>query len=121
MSELSCEKFVVFSFSKCNVTETLCVPIKVLCSASVTVGLRFVFQVQAALGLVLSVFRYDSLFDYSGELEDPLAREVVYKHHCKLVKKIQPKLERRNKRRFHEGHLTYPYLLPRWLPNGVQT
>ena len=78
-------------------------------------------QIQSAVGLVLSVLRYDSLFDYSSELEDPLAREIVYKYHCKLIRTTQPKIERKNKRRLQEGHLTYPYLIPRWLPNGVQT
>lgn len=79
------------------------------------------FQGQSVVGLVLSTLRYDSLFDYSSELEDPLARKIVYKHHCRLAREIQPRIEQRNKCRLQRGHLTYPYLIPRWITNGVQT
>ena len=69
----------------------------------------------------LGVLRLDRLFDYGPYLTDTRGREVLYKHHHKLLNDVEPLLDKRNKKRFDGGHLTYPYFLPRWLPNGVQT
>ena len=34
---------------------------------------------------------------------------------------VQPKLQERNEKRKDKDDLTYPYFIPRWIPNGVQT
>ena len=78
-------------------------------------------QLQSAVMMNLATLRLDSLFDYSGELRDKPGRQVVDKHFCRLRRVVQPDLERVNLRRFKAGHLTYPYFLPRWLPNSIQT
>lgn len=77
--------------------------------------------IQASLSLILGTFRYDSLFDYSDKLDDNQAGEVVFDHFLRLHHEVNPVLLARNEKRLAKGHLTYPYFLPRWLPNGVQT
>ncbi|KAJ7321448.1 hypothetical protein OS493_035022 [Desmophyllum pertusum] len=71
--------------------------------------------------LSLSNYRYDSLFDYGSQLPDKPGREVISKWYNYLQRRVQPYIEKRNKDRLEKGHLTYPYLLPRWVPNGIQT
>ncbi len=75
----------------------------------------------AQIGMSLANYRFDSLFDYGSQLPDKAGREVVVKWFNFLQQTLQPYLEKRNLRRLKEGHLTYPYLLPRWVPNGIQT
>ena len=70
---------------------------------------------------MLGTFRYDSLFDYSDKLDDSEAGDVVFEHFLRLHRDVNPLLVARNEKRLEKGHLTYPYFLPRWLPNGVQT
>jgi len=69
----------------------------------------------------LGLLRLDRLFDYGPFLNDERGREVLYKHHTQLQKTMEPLLDKRNKKRYEAGFLTYPYFLPRWLPNGIQT
>jgi hypothetical protein len=71
--------------------------------------------------MTLSSFRYDRLFDYAEYLNDPKGREVVFRYFSRLNQVVEPLLEDRNKMRLAQGHLTYPYMQPRWLPNGIQT
>nr|BAK20442.1 lipoxygenase [Actineria villosa] len=68
----------------------------------------------------IGTFRYDKIFDYADKLQDSKAKEIVSAHKLKLDKDVQQELEKRNKERLDEGHLTYPYLLPKWITNGVQ-
>ncbi|XP_031560850.1 arachidonate 5-lipoxygenase-like [Actinia tenebrosa] len=82
---------------------------------------RFTAAIQNRAFISLSSLRLDRLFDYGPLLEDSRAREVLYKHYSNLVNKVELVLDERNKNRHNTGFLTYPYLLPRWLPNGVQT
>ena len=79
------------------------------------------FQLQASFVNSLAVFRYDTLFDYGKDLQDDKAEEVVNRYHNKLMKDVQADLEAENEKRLNNGDLTYPYLLPKWLPNGIQT
>jgi hypothetical protein len=69
--------------------------------------------------MVLGTFRYDRLFDYGEFLDDPEARQVLYRHFSVLTEEVEPLLNERD--RLRDGHLTYPYMSPRWLPNGIQT
>ena len=69
----------------------------------------------------LASFRYDTLFDYHDKLDDEAAREIVKKHYEILRETVEPDLKRENKKRLSNGDLTYPYYLPSWMPNGIQT
>ncbi|KAL9951788.1 hypothetical protein ACROYT_G044515 [Oculina patagonica] len=71
--------------------------------------------------ITMANYRFDSLFDYGSQLSDKPGREVVVKWFNFLQQSLQPHLEKRNLHRLKKGHLTYPYLLPRWVPNGIQT
>lgn len=75
----------------------------------------------AIVAFSLTNYRYDSLFDYGSQLPDKRGRDVISKWFNFLQRRVQPSLEKRNQNRFKGDHLTYPYLLPRWIPNGVQT
>ena len=79
------------------------------------------FKIQAAFTMSLSTYRYDSLFDYGYFLDDKDGGRIASRHNALLASKTQRLLERRNEKRMGEGQLTYPYFLPRWLPNGIQT
>ena len=81
----------------------------------------FNFQLQASFTNSLATFRYDTLYDYGNDLKDSKAKEVVNRYHRYLMNVVQPDLEAENKKRLYNGDLTYPYLLPKWLPNGIQT
>ena len=81
----------------------------------------FNFQVAASFSNSLATFRFDSLFDYGNELEDNKAVNLVNAYYSYLMRKVQPLLQERNKKREKSGDLTYPYFIPRWLPNGIQT
>ena len=81
----------------------------------------FVQQEHGLVALTLSNYRFDALFDYGSQLPDEGAREVISKWFNFLQRSVQPYIERRNRYRLAEGHLSYPYLQPRWIPNGIQT
>ena len=78
-------------------------------------------QQSSLLAFNLANYRFDSLFDYGSQLPDKPGREVISSWYNFLQQILQPHLEKRNLRRLQKGHLTYPYLLPRWVPNGIQT
>lgn len=76
---------------------------------------------QATVAFSLSNYRFDSLFDYGSQLPHKPGREVISKWFNFLQRRVQPYIEMRNIDRLKKDHLTYPYLLPRWIPNGIQT
>ena len=69
----------------------------------------------------LASFRYDALFDYHDKLDGEEAKKTVRDHYNRLMETVQPDLKRENKKRLANGDLTYPYFLPSWMPNGIQT
>ena len=81
----------------------------------------FTPQIEASFSNALSLFRFDSLFDYGNELRDPRAAELVNGYYTCLMNDIQPHMQERNRKRKEDGYLTYPYFIPKWLPNGIQT
>ena len=79
------------------------------------------FQIEAGFSNGLAGLRFDSLFDYGNSLEDSKATNIINNHYSYLMCVVQPKLQKRNKKRKDKDDLTYPYFIPRWIPNGVQT
>jgi len=79
------------------------------------------FQVQSSAFNTLGIFRLDRLFDYGNFLEDTDAVNLVNHYYSKLMLVVQPKLQSLNRKRKDRGDLTYPYFIPKWLPNGIQT
>ena len=79
----------------------------------------FCLQTQSVLSFVLSSIRVNRLFDYSKRMSDQKARNLVHETFTRLNECVQQKLQARNKRRFQNGHLTYQYLEPKWLPNSI--
>ncbi|KAM7428053.1 hypothetical protein ABFA07_020908 [Porites harrisoni] len=69
----------------------------------------------------LGIFRLDRLFDYGNLLEDTDAVNLINRYYSKLMHFVQPKLQNLNQKRKARGDLTYPYFIPKWLPNGIQT
>ena len=61
------------------------------------------------------------MFDYYNQLEDKAAKYLVQKYYKKMMGEIKPILTARNKARYDDGHLTYPYLEPDYLPNSIHT
>lgn len=78
-------------------------------------------SIEASFSNALSLFRFDSLFDYGNELLDPEAVKLVNGYYAYLMNVIQPQMQEKNRKRKEDNYLTYPYLIPRWLPNGIQT
>jgi len=76
---------------------------------------------QGAFVNALASFRYDTLFDYHDKLDDEEAKKIVRKYYNRLRETVQPDLEREDNKRLANGDLTYPYYLPSWMPNGIQT
>ena len=52
---------------------------------------------------------------------DEEAATVVKKHHKILMTRVKAMIDQRNDERFREGHLTYPYFKPGWIPNSIHT
>lgn len=71
------------------------------------------------LSMGLAAMRYDDLFDYHPHLQDKQAAQLVAKYHNYLMGPVLKQLKSRNKKRFSDGHLTYPYFEPGWLPNSI--
>lgn len=69
----------------------------------------------------LGSLHYDELLDYGPNLYDKRAGAVTSKHYELMQKVIKPLLDRRNKKRYLEGHLAYPFLTPGWIPNSICT
>ncbi|CAH3036867.1 unnamed protein product, partial [Porites lobata] len=82
---------------------------------------RVTSAIEAGFSNALAGFRFDSLFDYGNSLEDSKAANIINNHYSYLMRVVQPKLQERNKKRKDKDDLTYPYFIPRWIPNGVQT
>lgn len=82
---------------------------------------RAASAIQSAAFNSLGSFRFDSLFDYGNELDDTKAANLVNAYYCRLMDKVQPYLQARNRLREKNGYLAYPYFIPKWLPNGIQT
>lgn len=78
-------------------------------------------QVQAGVAMSLGSLRLDRLFDYGVRLSDQASSVIVLKHYNRLHSAVKPLLDKRNKQRFQEGYLTYPYLSPAWIPNSICT
>ncbi|XP_068762512.1 polyunsaturated fatty acid 5-lipoxygenase-like [Montipora capricornis] len=82
---------------------------------------RLTSAIEARFTNGLASFRFDSLFDYGNELQDIKAVNIINRHYEDLMLRVQPHLQQTNQERKKIGDLTYPYLIPRWIPNGVQT
>ena len=78
-------------------------------------------QMQAGVAMSLGSLHYDELLDYGPSLPDKTAGAIVQKHYEHMNKVIKPLLDRRNNKRFQEGHLAYPFLTPGWIPNSICT
>lgn len=78
-------------------------------------------QVQAGVAMSLGSLRLDRLFDYGARLSDQASSVIVLKHYNGLHSAVKRLLEKRNKQRFQDGYLTYPYLSPAWIPNSICT
>ena len=61
------------------------------------------------------------MFDYSNLIEEGRGKLLVDRYFEQMNKEIQPILQKRNEQRLAQGHLTYPYLEPKWLPNSIHT
>ncbi|XP_031549235.1 arachidonate 5-lipoxygenase-like [Actinia tenebrosa] len=77
--------------------------------------------VQVALGMNLASLRYDRLLDYSDELQHINASKIVKRHSQRLNGYTATVIESRNRKRYQERHLTYPYLVPGWITNSIHT
>ena len=67
----------------------------------------------------LGSLRYDVLLDYGKHLEDDRAKAIVNKYHERLMVTINDQITARNQKRLANGKLSYPYLLPKWVPNSI--
>ncbi|KAJ7380261.1 hypothetical protein OS493_010976 [Desmophyllum pertusum] len=81
----------------------------------------YVSAVQAGVAMSLGSLRIDRLFDYGTQLKEQGGQVIVLKHYKRLYSAVKPLLDKRNKQRFQEGYLTYPYLSPAWIPNSICT
>ena len=79
------------------------------------------FQIEASFSNSLALYRLDTLFDYGNNLEDIKAVNLINEYYSYLMYEVQPKMQEVNEERKERGDLTYPYLIPRWIPNGIQT
>jgi hypothetical protein len=71
--------------------------------------------------MTLGSIRYDKLFDYSDNLADDQAKALVKKYHDELHGEVNKQIIRRNCKRQLEGKFIYPYFMPQWLTNSIQT
>ena len=49
------------------------------------------------------------------------ALNFINDYYSYLLYEVQPEMQEVNEERKKRGDLTYPYLIPRWIPNGIQT
>ncbi|KAL9957185.1 hypothetical protein ACROYT_G038792 [Oculina patagonica] len=82
---------------------------------------RFTTAFQSTAQNSLGRLRFDTLFDYGNELQDVNAVNLVNGYYSYLMHVVQPHLQEENRKRKERGQLTYPYFIPRWLPNGIQS
>ena len=78
-------------------------------------------QIEASFSNALALYRFDTLFDYGNDLKDIKAVELLNRYFGYHINVVQLKMQETNQERKEDGYLTYPYFIPRWLPNGVQT
>ena len=83
--------------------------------------LILILQLEASFSNALASYRFDTLFDYGNDLKDMRAVKLLNHYFGQLMNDVQPRLQAKNQQRKKDGYLTYPYFIPRWLPNGVQT
>ena len=69
----------------------------------------------------LGSLRFDVYLDYGKHLKDKRAKFVVNKYHNRLIGTINDKITARNKKRLANGKMSYPYFLPKWMPNSIHT
>jgi hypothetical protein len=69
----------------------------------------------------LGSLRFDVLFDYGKHLKDDRAKAVVNKYHHHLTGSVNDEITARNHKRLAEGKMSYPYFLPKWMPNSIHT
>ena len=86
-----------------------------------TVNMSKIIQEQVSLSMTLGSIRYDVVFDYGKYLKDDRAKAVVNKCHDRLTGGINDQITARNQKRLANGKLSYPYLLPKWMPNSIHT
>ncbi|CAH3181652.1 unnamed protein product, partial [Porites evermanni] len=77
--------------------------------------------IQLGFSNSLALYRFDTLFDYGNNLEDINAVNLINEYYSYLMNEVQPNMRKVNEERKKIGDLTYPYLIPRWIPNGIQT
>lgn len=77
--------------------------------------------VEVSFSNSLALYRFDTLFDYGNNLEDIKAVNLINEYYSYLMYNVQPEMQEVNEERKERGDLTYPYLIPRWIPNGIQT
>ncbi|XP_015779645.1 PREDICTED: allene oxide synthase-lipoxygenase protein-like [Acropora digitifera] len=78
-------------------------------------------SIEASFTNSLALYRYDTIFDYGNNLKETRAVQLLNQYFGYLMNVVQPEMQLKNQRRKDNGDLTYPYLIPRWLPNGIQT
>ncbi|XP_046850359.1 polyunsaturated fatty acid 5-lipoxygenase-like isoform X2 [Xenia sp. Carnegie-2017] len=71
--------------------------------------------------LSLGSLRYDVFLDYADKLKDNRAKAVVKKYHSKLIGDVNKEITDRNTARLKAGKFVYPYFLPKWITNSIQT
>ncbi|CAB4035219.1 arachidonate 5-lipoxygenase-like [Paramuricea clavata] len=76
---------------------------------------------QLSIAMTLGSIRYDKLFDYSDNLADDQAKALVKKYYDELHGKVNKQIIERNCKRQLEGKFIYPYFMPQWLTNSIQT
>ena len=80
-----------------------------------------ILQIEASFTNALALYRFDTIFDYGNNLQETRAVKLLNQYFGYLMNVVQPEMQLKNQRRKDNGDLTYPYLIPRWLPNGIQT
>jgi len=80
-----------------------------------------ILKIEASFSNSLALYRFDTIFDYGNDLEDIRAVKLLNRYFAYLMTVLQPEMQENNQQRKEDGDLTYPYFIPRWLPNGVQT
>lgn len=76
---------------------------------------------QVGSTLSLGSLRYDVFLDYADKLKDNRAKAVVKKYHSKLIGDVNKEITDRNTARLKAGKFVYPYFLPKWITNSIQT
>ena len=80
-----------------------------------------ILQIEASFTNSLALYRFDTIFDYGNNLQETRAVKLLNRYFGHLINVVQPEMQQKNQQRKEDGDLTYPYLIPRWLPNGIQT